>query len=164
MRTLFVIFASISLLSAKAQTVLPVPSLGYGFTQWRPFTPTLTDPGSNAKWQLKPFASFQAGYIFLNGGISYISTPIGLALYRPLNQNFTAFGAVTAAPTFFSASSFYNDPKGFPGSRFSKTGLGVNGRVEAGLMYTNEAKTFSISGSIGVERSSYPVYQTTRKN
>ena len=32
--------------------------------------------------------------------------------------------------------------------------------IQGGLMYTNQDKTFSISGGVHVERSSYPVYPT----
>ena len=169
MRLLFVLLASVSLLSASAQTALPIPSLGYGYTGLRPYASAGFGniSVSNQKWQVKPFASLNAGYIWYNGGISYISAPVGLALLHPLSNNVTAFGAVSAVPTFFSVNSFANSAHGFPGSNFSRTGLGVNGRVEAGLMYTNDDKTFSISGSIGVERAAYPVYpsyQATRKN
>jgi len=43
-------------------------------------------------------------------------------------------------------------------------GLGVYSRAELGLMYVNDAKTFSVSGSIGVQRSSYPVYPYPQAN
>jgi hypothetical protein len=41
-------------------------------------------------------------------------------------------------------------------------GFGLNSRVDIGLMYINDARTFSISGSIGVERGTYPVYPSNR--
>ncbi|MBA4166506.1 MAG: hypothetical protein H0X41_03005, partial [Chitinophagaceae bacterium] len=33
--------------------------------------------------------------------------------------------------------------------------------AEAGLLYINDARTFSISGSVHVDRTSYPFYPTT---
>jgi len=41
--------------------------------------------------------------------------------------------------------------------------FGINSRVDIGLMYINDARTFSISGSIGVERAAYPVYYPSNK-
>ena len=52
-------------------------------------------------------------------------------------------------------------------SIFSTPGsVGLYSRAELGLQYINDERTFSISGSIGVERSSYPVlpYNNTRTN
>jgi hypothetical protein len=157
MRILLAILTSATLVSAKAQTHLPI-------------TPySLQDTGKlNYKWQLRPFASLSAGYIFLNGGISYLSAPAGLMLFRPLNKNVTAFAALSAAPTVFSVNSLYTYPAhtpSYPGNTFSnRYGLGLNARVEGGLIYTNDAKTFSISGSVGIGRDSYPVYPVNRTN
>jgi hypothetical protein len=35
--------------------------------------------------------------------------------------------------------------------------MSMYSRADIGLMYVNDAKTFSISGSIGIERSTYPL-------
>jgi hypothetical protein len=112
-----------------------------------------------AHLQIQPFTGVNVGYMFLGGGLSYVSAPIGVAVYRPLNSNFTAFTSASIAPTAFHFSSLYNTPfhnPGYPGNSF--TGLGLNAAVSGGLIYTNDAHTFSISGSIIVERGSYPVY------
>jgi hypothetical protein len=156
-----------AVLLTKAQTHPPIGALGYGYTQWSPLTPlSLTGSGNpNQKWQLRPYASVSAGYVFLNGGISYLSVPAGLALIHPLNNNISAFGAVSATPVIFSMNRLYTDPAAnYPGNNFSRPDFGLNARVEGGLMYTNDAKTFSISGSIGIERGSYPVYPYNRTN
>src|ERR1700754_1411743 len=107
MRILLTILVCITFLVTKAQSHLPINTWGYGHTQFRPYTPyplcapyTLSDSSNqNHKWQLKQFASVSAGYIFLNGGISYLSAPVGFALIHPLNKNVSAFAAVSAAPT-----------------------------------------------------------------
>jgi hypothetical protein len=58
----------------------------------------------------------------------------------------------------------YTDPAtNYPGNNFSRPDFGLNARVEGGLIYTNDAKTFSISGSVGIEKGSYPVYPYNRK-
>lgn len=167
MRTLLAIVISITLLStgASAQSHLPVPTLGYGFTPWQPL-PMPGAPLTGAKWQLRPTAGLSAGYIFFNhGGASYLTAPLSLTLYHPLTPNVTVFGGVVAAPTVFSVSSLYapspfNQP--FSGSDFTR-GMGINAGIQGGLMYTNDAHTFSISGSVILERGSYPAYSSPRQ-
>jgi hypothetical protein len=125
---------------------------------WQPFVPYSLFTNSNPKHkvQVQPFASISAGYMFLGGGVSYLSAPVGLVVYRPLNNNFTTFAAATVAPTVFHFNSLLYNTPGYPGGSFTR--LGVNAGVTGGVIYTNDAKTFSISGSITVERGSYPVY------
>ena len=164
MRILLVILVSMALLSAKAQSHLPVSNLGYGYTPLSSFMPSpLSDSGHlKGKWQVRPYASVSAGTIFLNGGISYLSAPVGLMVFHPLTSNISAFAGVSAVPTVFSINRLYTN-SAYPGNNFSRpNGLGLNGRVEGGLIYTNDAKTFSISGSVGIERGSYPVYPSNR--
>jgi hypothetical protein len=161
MRTFLTILLLAAFLTPRAQTHL-TPAAGWGYSPWQPNLPyslmTAGDPSHG--WQLRPFASVSAGYMFLGGGISYVSAPIGLFLYRPLSTNFTAFGAATVAPTAFHFTSLYTGNPGWSGNNF--TGVGVNAGVQGGIIYTNDAKTFSISGSISVERGSYPVYTAPR--
>jgi hypothetical protein len=56
--------------------------------------------------------------------------------------------------------------KFYPDNGFRKSSsFGIYPMAELGLMYVNDAKTFSISGSIGVENSSsplFPSYQPVR--
>ena len=161
MRILLAILASITFLSSKAQLYLPSSHLNYPLP-------------SDQKWQFTKYASLSAGYTFytaghgLSGGASYISAPVGLQLSRELNKNLYAFAGVSAAPTFFNFNRLYTQPvnnSSYPGSYLSRPyGAGLNSRVEMGLMYVNDAKTFSISGSVGVERGTYPVYPTNRTN
>lgn len=153
---------------AKAQSHLVIPTGPYPGAYAYPGIPppaTADSSSLNSKWQLRPFGGLSLGYVFFHGGGSpYVSAPVGLALYRPLSRNFTAFTAVSVAPTVFSMNSLYTYP-GLrqTGNTFSGPyGLNVGSRVELGLMYTNDAKTFSISGSVGVERDSYPVYVPAR--
>ena len=168
MRIILAIVASIALLSAKAQTHLPIGQSGYG--QWVPFPDhhLLADSNSSDhKWRLSHYAGLSAGAIFWAGSTSFISVPVGLQLSRPLNQNLYAFAGVSAAPVFFSFNHLYMQQPvlnpSYPGHNLPMgNGFGLNSRVEAGLMYINDAKTFSISGSIGVDRTSYPVYPANR--
>ncbi len=121
-----------------------------------------------SKWQLKPSAGLSAGYIFYNGGISYVSAPLAVTLYHPLTRNITAFGGVYAAPTFFGVSSLYGTQPvngNFSGKPFPQSyGLGINAGIQAGLMYTNDAHTFSISGSVMVQQGGgVPVYYPAQR-
>ena len=169
-RYLLLVFASTIYLSTKAQTPLPVGNIG--FTTWpsSSFHHSLNDSNHlNQKWYFSKYAGVSAGYSFFNGGgASYISAPFVLQLNHPLNDNLIAFAGISAAPTFFSFSHAFTDPaysKSYPGSYLPNTyTFGVNSTVEMGLMYVNDAKTFSISGSIGIERGSYPVYPAERVN
>lgn len=175
MRIILAILASISFLSPKAQTHFPVSSLNY--TQWQPFPDYSLLPNyslladsshSNNKWHLSKYASLSAGAIFFNGSTSFLAAPVGLQLSRSLNKNVYAFAGVSATPVLFSVNRMLLDPAmntSYPGSSFSNAyRFGLNSRVEMGLMYINDAKTFSISGSVGVERGSYPVYPSNRVN
>jgi hypothetical protein len=177
MRTFLTILISLAVLSASAQSPLPVGApvnapVGAPAATLRPVnTPYLggaplptRDSGSfNHQLQLRPYASISTGYIFLNRGISYLSAPVGLALVYPINRNISAFAGASASPVVFSV----NQLNSYPDNNFAKPrsyNFGWNARVEGGLMYTNDAKTFSISGSVGVERGSSPAYPAYRTN
>ncbi|HVU98359.1 MAG TPA: hypothetical protein VHE34_24210 [Puia sp.] len=159
------IFITLFSAGASAQSHLPIPTWGYGLTPWQPLLMPAA-PTGNAKWQLRPAAGLSAGYIFFNhGGASYITAPLSLTLYHPLTPNVTAFAGLVAAPTILSAGSLYapspfNQP--FSGNDFTRS-LGINAGIQGGLMYTNDAHTFSISGSIYMERGSYPAYSSPRR-
>jgi hypothetical protein len=159
MRLLFTILFSMIILGATAQTHLPAVMT----------SPSFSVDAVKGKWQLKPFAGLTAGYMYFTGGssVSYVSAPVGLALFRPLNTNWTAYGAATFTPTFFNINSFSALPVGDPNYRGypfrGGYGMGLNPGVQGGLIYTNDAKTFSISGHVRFERNSYPIFPTERR-
>jgi len=168
MKLLFTILFPMIVLSAAAQTNLPVGSWEYGSTPWQStaYLPSFDAGNLKHPWQLRPFASLSAGYIFLNGGISYVSAPVGVALFHPLTTNWTAYGAATVTPIGFSFNRLATFPatdppyRGYPfGGGY---GLGLTTGIQGGLIYTNDDKTFSISGSMRFERSTYPVYPSDR--
>jgi hypothetical protein len=144
-----------TVLSTTAQIYLPT----YG--------PIPSIDNSNRRFQLQPYASVSAGVIFFNAPTSYISAPLGLMLAKPLSNNWAAFSSLSLAPTVFSINRLYTDPafrSPWSANPFSGAyGLGVNAAIQAGLIYTNDAKTFSISGSVILERGSYPVYTPSNK-
>jgi hypothetical protein len=165
MRILLSVLILTTCLSTKAQSYLPGHSLAVGYAPWQPFVPSVALGNSdlNKKWEVRPYASLQMGYAFFHGGVSYFSVPAGIALFHPLTNNITAFAGVSTAPVAFSMNRLYTDPAA--NGNFSRPyGLGLNAGVQAGLIYTNDAKTFSISGSVELQRGSYPVYQPARPN
>ena len=59
----------------------------------------------------------------------------------------------------FTNSSFMKGAGLNPGmGYYNANGLNLYQRAEMGLMYVNDAKTFSISGSIGIQRGGNPFY------
>jgi hypothetical protein len=112
------------------------------------------------KWFLTSYSYFGVGFNFYNGGsATVVSAPVGLQLNRQLNNNLYAFTGVTLAPTYINFNYPFLSPgiKPSASNGFKSDYFGVHPSVNMGLMYVNDARTFSISGSIGVERSGYPI-------
>jgi hypothetical protein len=110
------------------------------------------------KWFVSRYAAISAGTIFYPGASGFaISAPVGLQLNRQLTNNLYAFAGGYVAPTITSFNrSFLSSQTGqfYPGfNQFT-----VNPGIQMGLMYVNDAGTFSISGSIRAEYNNYPVY------
>jgi hypothetical protein len=171
MRTFLAILASVTVLSTAAQTHQPAAQPAQAAAQffsplWQPFFFTPGPVGaidfSNRRLQLRPYASIDAGVIVSHGAATYVSAPMGLMLARPLNNNWAAFASASVAPTVFSMNRLYNGPMQSPFAP-NRYGVNVNAAVQAGLIYTNDAKTFSISGSVILERGSYPVYTPSNR-
>lgn len=123
---------------------------------------------SNKKWFLSKYQYISAGFSFFNGGSATIlSAPMGIQLNRRLTNNLIAYAGISVAPAYINFNhSFRNAamPKNYIGNNLSSfNNFGLNSRAEVGLMYINDEKTFSISGSIGIERSSYPVFLYNRE-
>jgi hypothetical protein len=166
---LFVIL--ISSIGLKAQTPLPFSFMDYmhmgTFGNSSHFIPVTSDK----KWFVSTYSGISTSFNFFNGGsASVVAAPLGLQLNRRLNNNLYAFAGVSAAPAYinFNHSFLSSDlNKGYPNNGlFKSNSFGMYTRAEMGLMYVNDARTFFVSGSIGVERSSYPMipYQQTRAN
>jgi len=158
----------ISFISLRAQTQLPLGVMNYSqsaaFNNYR----MLSDSNSlKQKWSVNKYMAVSTSFGFYNGGsTSVFSVPIGIQINRRLTNNLYAFAGVSVAPTYFTTNRSFNDPGMYkinPGfTQFSSKGFGMNSRVEGGLMYVNDERTFSISGSIAVERNSYPFYPSNR--
>lgn len=159
MRKMLLLIMLISSLSVKAQTLLPMSFIGYH----QPLTFSHSfDSGSDRKWSLHPYSGISAGYSFFNGGnTSILAVPVGLQLNRRLNNNLYAFAGVSGGPVYMNFNRSFLSANPYQAHQYnsllSPGNLGIYSRAELGLMYVNDAKTFSLSGSISVERGSYPV-------
>jgi hypothetical protein len=142
----------------KAQTPVPL-----GFVDYSQRTYLQKDSMPNSKWFVSKYAGASTGFSFYKGGnATFFSVPVGLRLNRMLNNNFYAFAGVYVAPAYVNFNHAFlsaDVDKTNPNNRFLKSGyMSMYSRADIGLMYVNDAKTFSISGSIGIERSSYPLF------
>ena len=165
MRILLLILVSFTFITLKAQTVLPLSGTNFEQANFMHNNAILGDSSNlHKKWFVTPYAGISTGIIFSGAGSgSFLTAPLGLQLNRRLNNNLYAFGAATIAPAYFNfnrpVAGVNNNYHTFNGNSF-----GMQSSISAGLMYVNDAKTFSISGSIGISRNDYPFYQPTRAN
>ncbi len=153
------IAGSVFAISVKAQTALPASFMGY-HSPYSPMHYSDNAGNTNKKWFVSRYSAVSAGYSFFKGGsFSYISAPIGLQLNRKLNNNLYAFAGVSVNPTYINFNQpilFNGANKGFYNNgMFGPNQFGVYPKAELGLMYVNDEKTFSISGSISVQRGGY---------
>lgn len=153
----FILFTS----TVTAQTFLPGNFPGYA--QRANFANNFhpIDTLSGKKWSFSRYTALSTSYTFFKGGnATIIAAPISLQLNRRLNNNWYAFANVTVAPAYVNFNqSFLTQGinKNYQKNGFQSSGLNIYSSASLGLQYINDAKTFSISGSISVEKSSYPM-------
>jgi hypothetical protein len=117
----------------------------------------------NKKWFFSTYGGYSTGFNIFNGGnATFVGAPLGLQLNRRLNNNVYAFAGISAVPSYinFNRSFLSAGPnKSYPDNNFFNTGhFGVYPMAEMGLLYINDARTFSLSGSISVQQSNYPQF------
>ncbi|MEO5685633.1 MAG: hypothetical protein ABIQ88_23500 [Chitinophagaceae bacterium] len=168
MRLILLLFAVTYVASLQAQAYIPATGMNYmqqgAFNHYN----LLNDSNSlQKKWSVSSYAGIGAGIGFFNAGnAAFFPAQIGLQVNRRLNNNMYAFAGISTAPAFFNFNrsvnntSLHQNYMAAPG--FNANGFGIYSGIQAGLMYVNDAKTFSISGSIGVSNSSYPFYPANR--
>lgn len=165
MRLLLFFSTFLFAVAANAQTTLPLNAMDY--TQRSGFENNNAQTAnhlSGKKWFGTRYSGLSTGFGFFNGGnANFVSVPLGLQLNRRLNNNLYAFAGVSVAPSYInfnrSFRSFADHNKSNPNNSVFKSGaFGVYSKAELGLMYINDDRTFSISGSIGVKRSNYPMF------
>ncbi len=151
-------------ISAQAQLGSPLNGLTYA--QRGTFSNGYSSSDSNKanhKWSLYKYAGISTGFSFMNGAsATMFSVPFGLQLNRRLNNNLYGFVGLSAAPVIVNLNSTVRNPAMYKNNPLysgpNMGNLGLYSRFEAGLMYISNDKTFSISGSIGIERNTNTLY------
>ncbi len=112
------------------------------------------------KWFVSKYMGFYNSVHFFNDGNAiFLGTSVGLQVNRKLNNNWYAFTSISTTPAFigFNHSFMLANTNKFmqANSLFSPSNFNMNPRAELGLMFINDQKTFSISGSISIEKTNY---------
>ena len=165
MKILIVVVMMISVKAVTAQSIIQNRWLpgAYGNSFFNRPIPRF-DSNSHSKWSVSKYAGLSLGYSFFKGGsASTVSVPLGLQLNRKLTNNVYAFAGISAAPTYINFNGTFIPSADKTSNSFFTKGnqLGIYSRAELGLTYVNDAKTFSISGSVGIERNNMPVYYSS---
>ena len=118
---------------------------------------------TDKKWFFTTYSVIRTGFTFFNGdAATFLAAPLGLQLNRRLNKNYYAFAGISAAPAYINFNRSYLFSEGRHAYQrnglFNSGSLGAYSGVSLGLMYVNDAKTFSISGSFSVQNDSYPLF------
>ena len=173
MRLLFTLVIILVAGALNAQTFSP-GVMGGVYTNSLYYNHHLYDTAAPKKWFVSRYIGIDAGYSFSKAGnASFVSAPLGLQLNRRLNNNLYAFAGVSVAPTYVNFSgTFMNADLSKVNTNntvFRNSNTAVYPSAALGLMYINDARTFSISGHISIERDNYPMYyynpgNTTKPN
>ena len=168
MRILFTFLAIVFAITSKAQTILPGSFQNDGYRNTFAGNKNTFDSGTQKKWFIGSYRGITAGYSFSRyGGASFVAAPLSLWLNRRLSNNMYAFAGVTAAPTYLNFNRAFlatdlNKVNTF--NNFHQPGnFSMYSAATLGLMYINNEKTFSVSGSISVERNNYPLYYNNNR-
>lgn len=168
MRALSTLILFISGITLKAQIFYPGLQSGM-YTNSIFNSRHLYDSTAQKKWFISHYVGLTAGFSFFNGGnAAYTSVPLSIQLNRRFNNNLYAFAGVAVAPTYINFNrTFANtniNKTNNSGNFFNKDNFNTYSSASLGLMYINDAKTFSISGSISVQKTDYPAYYYTPVN
>ena len=169
MRTILVIIILNAASSVNAQTLFA----GSNFNHLQQHTIGINnhfkDSTPAKKWFVSKYFGVSSSFSVFNGGTATVlSAPIGLQLNRKLNNNWYAFAGVAIAPAYVNFNQSFlntNSPKFSQTNNFLQSNrFDIYSRAELGLMYVNDQKTFSISASISIEKSSFPIVPINQLN
>lgn len=108
---------------------------------------------------MSKYTGISTGISFFNGGqATFLAAPMVLQLNRKLNDNVYAYANVAVTPSLIRLNSnllYSGMNKPFGSNSHYSNSFQVNPSASLGLMYVNDAKTFSISGGFTVERNTY---------
>lgn len=158
MRAFFLVVMLFFFVSVKSQTVVS-PGASF-YPQRSAFNNVyLHDSLSTRKWFFSSYSGLSTSISFFKGGdASVFYAPLGLQLNRRLSNNWYAFANVSVAPSYVGINPSYlgGFNKNFSNNPFKQNSFGLYPSASVGVMYMNDAKTFSISGSVSAERGYYP--------
>lgn len=161
MRTLLFLLILLTASTTQAQRFVPSPILGYTPIGIGGAQQLMNRDIPDKKWFVSSSVGITSGFSSWRGGnLSYIAAPVSLQLNRRLTDNLYAYGAITAAPAYLNFNGAFmgaNAGKYQPNGFMRNGSFNLYSRAEMGLYYINDSKTFSISGSISVERGGYPM-------
>ena len=169
MRIIFTFVVMVFATALQAQTTLPGSFLNNTYGNSFTANKTMYDSGAPKKWFVTSYTGITAGYSFFRGGgASFVAAPISFQLNRRLTNNLYAFAGITAAPTYFNFNrAFITTDLNKINARnmfYQPGNLSMYSAATMGLMYINDARTFSVSGSISVEKSNYPLFYNNQLN
>ena len=154
-----ILFAAILILAVvvKAQSPLTFGNVDPMHPAFRHFRQVADSNTQHKKWIFTKYASISTGFMAFKGGSgSYFSAPIGVQVYRPLNNNLYAYAGLSVAPTYFNLNNSFFQPGINKNNNFmNANNFGVYSAAHLGLMYISDDKSFSISGGISVGRNLY---------
>jgi hypothetical protein len=169
MRIIVLLVLIIFTTALKAQTLMPHDFISNSYGGGFAYTGYPADRSSQKKWFLTKYSALSTTYSFFKGGHAMIvAAPVGLQINRRLTNNLYAFANATIAPAYvtfnraFIATDFNKAIRN--NGLFKSSGLDMYSSASLGLQYINDEKTFSISGSISVERNSYQLLPYYRSN
>lgn len=147
----------VSAVTVKAQSPLAFGAMNGIQPGFRQFNQKIDTSQLQKKWFLTKYAGISAGLTSFNGGnSSFLSVPIGVQINRQLTNNVLAFAGVSVAPSYFPYINAPYQPGMFKNNGFmTPNSFGTYSTAQMGLMYINNDRTFSISGSFGVGRSDF---------
>src|SRR6185312_11139114 len=169
MRIIITFFAIIIGTTLKAQTTLPGSFQNNIDNNTFNRNINLHDSIAPKKWFISSFSGISTGYTFFRGGgAGFFAAPLGVQLNRRISNNVYAFAGVTVAPAYVNFNRAFLSADINKGNTFNSYyqpgNLSIYSSARVGLMYINDARTFSVSGSFSVERSSYPLFDNSRFN
>lgn len=169
MRILFTFVIIFFASATQAQTTLPGSIQNNTVSNSLVQNRDVYNDGPRKKWFVSSYSGITAGYSFFRpGGASFMAAPLGIQLNRRLSNNVYAFAGVTAAPTYLNFNHAFltaDANKLNPFNSFYQPGnFSMYSAATLGLMYINNARTFSVSGSISVEKNNYPSFYNNQFN
>lgn len=162
MRIFFIFILAVSFSAVTAQSYLPGSLMNGTHRYYTPGKFINTDSTAAKKWRVNMYSGISTGVSFFkDGNATILAAPVGLQLTRKLNNNWYGFADLSVAPAYINFNhNFLNSSLNKAGQNnlfYHSSRLDSYARAAMGVMYVNDQKTFSISGSIGIERSSNPL-------